>query len=592
MAISGYKTSTGILTTNTNGFPFVITVAGDGTKYALSSAIGGVQSACGTYRTRTVSGSTIYEVYWSGSEPAGQTIYRTSGSYYGKYYSETSFTSQGTISAATICSLAYGVVGAGTINHQSGSIYNGYTEAGVTHKFTASPASGYKLVKIEAVSNGSVVASSLTSPLQVQITDDTVVTAYFSPSEYKIRKTESIGGSYRVFVNGTEVSWGGSNDHIVQVGDVVQVYCTPTGEYDLSYFVVDGVTYYPSVSSSEYLFNFTIVERSTDGIYDFQAVYGIRQGYSDKVEWDSTLGYVTVYKGNIPSPVGTPLTLVGGVFTGRDNLEYTIFASVSDSTHNEFVRWEDSVGNVLSTDRRFVFTQTKGAINLRAVFRAKVTIGVELKKGTSATTYDDVGACVVSMISHPEVIGTKYLPGNFSFSVTPATNWEFVCLYVEDLDFTGHTFTTTVLTNVSIGFNAKVVAVFRNTSVPILPEDIDQGNATHKSGVMELYDWEGSDVNKMMDWHSRRYVSERPMTIAVARVYADGYSDEIPKLKLHSFQSPANTDGKVSVVLAKKQDAFKMPLRRPEKYIEVEIEANHEVTNVALATSMEALWQE
>lgn len=103
-----------------------------------------------------------------------------------------------------------------------------------------------------------------------------------------------------------------------------------------------------------------------------------------------------------------------------------------------------------------------------------------------------------------------------------------------------------------------------------------------------VYEWEGSAVNKMMTWRSKRFVSTRPVNMSSARLYADGYPATLIVYKSSSPDAPMN-DANVAGISIGNQDARRLPMRRPEKYIEIEVRGNDPITDVAVSTAMEGL---
>lgn len=103
-----------------------------------------------------------------------------------------------------------------------------------------------------------------------------------------------------------------------------------------------------------------------------------------------------------------------------------------------------------------------------------------------------------------------------------------------------------------------------------------------------VFIWEGTTENKTMTWRSRRAVLPQAMNMVVAAVHADGYPLD---LKVHHASSPdpaANGwhDAEIEV---KGQDARRLPIVRPGKYVEVEVVSQHAVTRVAVGSSMQGL---
>ena len=109
-----------------------------------------------------------------------------------------------------------------------------------------------------------------------------------------------------------------------------------------------------------------------------------------------------------------------------------------------------------------------------------------------------------------------------------------------------------------------------------------------------VYMWEGGTTNKRVEWRSKRYVATKPFNPSAARVYADSYPSISPvTLNLYMESSPSSpslTTPTVSVN-ARKQDSFRLPMARPEKYLEIEILSSDDVTEAVVSTSMGGLAQ-
>ena len=105
-----------------------------------------------------------------------------------------------------------------------------------------------------------------------------------------------------------------------------------------------------------------------------------------------------------------------------------------------------------------------------------------------------------------------------------------------------------------------------------------------------IYKWEGDTVNKMASWRSKRFMASKPFNPSSARVYADAYPVTLSIFMSSSPDAPSLTEPTVSVY-ARNQDGFRLPMARPEKYIEIELSSRHDVTEAVISTSMEGLAQ-
>lgn len=103
-----------------------------------------------------------------------------------------------------------------------------------------------------------------------------------------------------------------------------------------------------------------------------------------------------------------------------------------------------------------------------------------------------------------------------------------------------------------------------------------------------VYEWEGSGVNKMMEWKSKVYVSPRPFNPSALRVDTEGYP--VGEMRIGMFSSPDGDETAVSSVTnVASQDVRRLPKRRPERYLQVTVKNDHEVDRILIGTSMEGL---
>ena len=105
-----------------------------------------------------------------------------------------------------------------------------------------------------------------------------------------------------------------------------------------------------------------------------------------------------------------------------------------------------------------------------------------------------------------------------------------------------------------------------------------------------IYKWEGDTVNKMASWRSKRFMASKPFNPSSARVYADAYPVTLSIYMSSSPDAPSALTPTVSLY-ARSQDGFRLPMARPEKYIEIELSSRHDVTEAVISTSMEGLAQ-
>lgn len=105
--------------------------------------------------------------------------------------------------------------------------------------------------------------------------------------------------------------------------------------------------------------------------------------------------------------------------------------------------------------------------------------------------------------------------------------------------------------------------------------------------------WEGSGENKTMVWRSRMFTGAQPLNLVTAAVYADGYPEQGRSVKLitRGASSPNDALGewRAAEINLASQDPRRLPMRRPEKYVTLEVRADAPVVRVAASTSMQGL---
>lgn len=114
------------------------------------------------------------------------------------------------------------------------------------------------------------------------------------------------------------------------------------------------------------------------------------------------------------------------------------------------------------------------------------------------------------------------------------------------------------------------------------------------TNIGKILKWEGDKKNKTMLWKSKIYVGDKPFNPGTCRVDACGYGNDdkasLLKLTVSGFSSP-DTQPTTSATLpiVNSQNARRLPRLRPERYMQVEVEANVEVDALFIGTSMGGL---
>lgn len=116
-----------------------------------------------------------------------------------------------------------------------------------------------------------------------------------------------------------------------------------------------------------------------------------------------------------------------------------------------------------------------------------------------------------------------------------------------------------------------------------------------------ICEWEGSKTPKALVWRSKTYAASKPFNPSACRVdglgYPPGYvpGTNIPKvleLTVDMFSAPdVNAKPTASTTLTNiaNQNARRLPVRRMERYMQVQIKANVEIDTLLVGTSMEGI---
>ena len=109
-------------------------------------------------------------------------------------------------------------------------------------------------------------------------------------------------------------------------------------------------------------------------------------------------------------------------------------------------------------------------------------------------------------------------------------------------------------------------------------------------------EWEGDPTPKAMTWRSKTYESSKPFNPSACRVDALGYNGDakgtLLELTVDMFSAPdsaptaSTTLGNIT-----SQDARRLPVRRMERYMQIEVKSNTEVDALLVGTSMGGLAQ-
>jgi hypothetical protein len=108
-----------------------------------------------------------------------------------------------------------------------------------------------------------------------------------------------------------------------------------------------------------------------------------------------------------------------------------------------------------------------------------------------------------------------------------------------------------------------------------------------------ICEWEGSKTPKALVWRSKTYAASKPFNPSACRVDGLGYPpSKLVELTVDMFSAPdVNAKPTASTTLTNiaDQDARRLPVRRMERYMQVQIKANVEIDILLVGTSMEGI---
>ena len=477
--------------------------------------------------------------------------------------SETSGTANGTVSAeVTFYVVSASSVGSGSCG-VSTSLYGGrFVVAGTSVTFTATPSANHKVLSFKV--NGSE------SELTATANSDLIAVATFCPTSYSVKHETPSGGTSVVTVDETTVEPGETESGVEAGADVVVTATEAAGKAFL-YTEVDGTRYVANPLT------FQIQDRPSDDIFNIRAVFGDIASMTDTIVADGD-GSVVVKQGDTVVELDD-----AGKFTATVGAIYTITATPGTGKRVDGF-YEN--GRLAASGTVYTLIQDTAPRTVLVKFADERAISLNLFVGPDITAQTTEWNDCTCGVTTP--IGTTV--GTYTFAPSAADGYRFVRLYIEDLDGTGkgRVIPAGQSYAVYLDFNARVIAIFAANDMPAEPSDVDQGNATETTGIMK--EWEGSEARMTAKWCSRRNVYEKPVAFAAARVYANGYANGLPKLTVATYASPVTTDGNAVEVVARNQDSFRLPKKRPEKYVEIEVASDARVLELAVSTSVGGLW--
>lgn len=477
---------------------------------------------------------------------------------------------------------------------------------------TGVPHGGY--VRLEATAVGgdvfrgwykNGVLASTESTMTVQITDVTAFVARFG-------NTVTVSAAD---TNGTATVEGGAS-YDFTYGDEVTIKATPVEDFYFASWTKDGVvqngwgaeysfipteatTLVANFTSSEAPIYLKLSNGSNPGFGELTLTVpsGFTATAMTKSAWEDAVA--AAYE----PAIHDPLAPLGGTSLGADS--YWELSGQCDVTVNcevrtanaTFTKWTASYFKTYET----IITDPENPV---LVFGYDTPID-------SGTTQN----AVISVTNHCKITAAYYTPGPKQVILSYATGSGSMGMIEGSPQTPDYTVGPPITFNVNEGdaFTAIALAAngykfdgwysgaaatfgqlvstdaqFTQTMNTITTPSVNTLYAKFSQDTDAVYEWEGSTVNKMMTWRSKRYVSTRPVNMSSARLYADGYPVTLVVYKSSSPDAPLN-DANVAGIIIGNQDARRLPMRRPEKYIEIEVRGNEPITDVAVSTAMEGL---
>lgn len=260
-----------------------------------------------------------------------------------------------------------------------------------------------------------------------------------------------------------------------------------------------------------------------------------------------------------------------------EGTEVAFAATPSDATF-EFSGWYGKTGELVSVENPYVVTPT-GSLSLYARFsvaggETEVSMRVSYREGDETKGHFAVNKLDNSPTGgesgQTTLVYTSKKGSTVTLSASVNSGFRFAGWYVGDTLVSDRSRIDTFVSS------RDIVARFE-----------DGG------GVVR--EWEGSAENKTMTWKSKVYVAQIPFNPSAIRVDAEdvrGRASSVAKVtvEMRSSPSPVSEPSGISTVETMPNHVVRrLPKRRPERYLQVEVRNDAEVDRIIVATSMEGL---
>ena len=259
------------------------------------------------------------------------------------------------------------------------------------------------------------------------------------------------------------------------------------------------------------------------------------------------------------------------IVVGDREVAFNYFATSTDNTEASVISRSTSYSRLLNrkpsaNETIYLIYGNPGKVTTRITYANGDSTSGTLSIGDE--TNDGSGAYVVSK--------TEDQGKTLTISAKAKNGWRFVGWY--EGSASGSHFSTRTPETITVTSERTILADFQKDSSAV-------------------YAWEGSAENKTAVWKSRMYASGRPFNPAGIRVDVTderGVGRVVGEVTVEMMSSPDVKPRKESIVEMTNMSvdvARRLPMRRPERYLQVEVRNDREVDRIVIGTSMMELAQ-
>lgn len=269
-----------------------------------------------------------------------------------------------------------------------------------------------------------------------------------------------------------------------------------------------------------------------------------------------------------PLPASSGKTSSGCTFTYEGTKSCRLAALATFAVGGEtlaFSAFKDELGNVLTEDPEFEFLVNKS----RTIYAYYGSQGERVTTLAYGIGDRSMGTFSIDGVSNDNdgsatVAVSKARGQSVHIVAKPKNGYRFLGWYVR-LPIGGDPFRA--------GTEVDVVVTTQRTLYAYFAQD---PNA--------VYEWEGAEERKMMEWKSKVYTAPKPYNPSALRVDTEGYP--VGKLTVDMFSAPDN-EPTASTVLTNvaSQKVRRLPRLRPERYLQVTVQNDKEVDRILVGTS-------